>query len=207
MIKELAAHTKVVTAITAPRYQYADGSPTGDGTFLDNDPCLRMFDPRPDGWPGPFTAEELREHMREISEGVEPPEFGPDFHLFHNDMSPENVILSGTDEPKEEGKSHVHVAAIIDWAEAAFFPKFWISLRLTIPGGYFLYLSIEQMETDRDQCAQYIRGLNRELENLGFPHGQDFEPWHKAHDKGYGKVCGRRLKEAKDAGRVTWQQC
>ena len=35
----------------------------------------------------PFTAEELREQLRKASNGIEPPEFGPEFHLFHRDRA------------------------------------------------------------------------------------------------------------------------
>lgn len=201
---ELAAHTKSVAEITSPLYQNADGSAVADGNLMGHDSLLRKYDPKPDGWPGPFTAEEFVEHARKVSGGVEPPEIGPNFHFYHNDPGAENVILSGTDEAQTEGESHVHVAGIIDWERAAYCPIWWITL-YTIEGGFFLSLTEEQMEENMDQCGDYIDFLHATLwEVAGFTSGFRYRDWFRQYLNGRGKINGRRFREAKAAGQIPW---
>ena len=69
--------------------------------------------------PGPLIVEEFQEGMRQASDIVKLPELDSAFHLDHR-----HIIISGMDIPKEDGKSHVHVADIIDWERAGFCPRF-----------------------------------------------------------------------------------
>lgn len=202
VVRELAAHTKTLAEIKAPLFQNADGSAVADAYLISNDTLAGPVDPIPGGWPGPLTPEEFGQHLREVSDGLEPPETGGDFHFYHSDTSPGNVILSGTDEAQTEGESHVHVVGIIDWERAAFYPKWWITLWITVGGGVYLSLTEEQMAEDRNQCVEYGSFLSKALVDIGFQPGPDHEEWFSQYLAGRSKVSTRRLKEAKAAGRL-----
>ena len=196
LAKELAAHTKAVAEIKAPLFQRLDGKNKEDCRLV----RLSIQDQIRTVQPGPYTAEEFCENLRKASDGLEPPEFGPEFHLFHNDMGPSNVMISGTDEPHTEGKSHVHVAGIFDWEHAGFYPKFWITLILLIPGlNYVLSLTEEQMQEDMHLYGEYLLALDAELQEVGFQSGFDFEPWWCNHYEAMRKVEERLTEEAKEA--------
>ncbi|SLM35102.1 Protein kinase-like domain [Lasallia pustulata] len=178
VVKELAAYTKSLAKITAPAFQDVEGHHLAER-------CLIPYD---SDKLEPFTAEELREHMRNVSNGIEPPEFGPEFHLFHANTSPSNVLLSGTDEARTEGKSHVHVAGIVDWHDAGFYPKFWIT---TLPfirhPIYYLSVTQEQLESPKYPywAGSYRDCLRRAMEKLGFR--DDHLSWWIKHYEGMGK--------------------
>ena len=122
MARELAAHTKSLTGITAPAFRTIERN-------VNQDRCLLPYD---SDQLESFTAEVLHEQMHRVSDDLEPPEFGSEFHLFHC-MTSDNVILSGMDEPRTEGESHVHVAGLVSWGYASFYPTFWITTFSTIP--------------------------------------------------------------------------
>ncbi|KAI4129881.1 MAG: hypothetical protein LQ347_003596 [Umbilicaria vellea] len=204
VIDEIAAYTKTLAEIKSPLFQNADGSAVADARLLGDDPLLRTYDPNPNGWPGPLTAEELGDYIRTSSEGCEPLEIGPDFHFYHNDPSPGNIIVSGTDEAQTEGESHVHVAGIIDWERAAFFPKWWITLYLLIPGACCVSLTEKQIMNDFSQRNQYKDFLMEALLGLGFQSGHDYMPWFTKFLVARGKVHARRFKEAEAAGLIPW---
>ena len=196
LVKELAAHTKAIAGIKAPLFQRLNGENQEEsvlvGSNIQDQICTAQ--------PGPYTAEEFREHLRKASDGLEPPEFGPEFHLYHNDMGPTNVMISGTDEPHTEGKSHVHIAGIFDWERAGFYPKFWITLVPILPGGgYCLGLTEEQMEEDMSLCSGYVLGMDAALQEVGFQSGFDFGTWWSNHYAAMKKVDERLAQEAKEA--------
>ena len=165
---EVATHIQRIAAITAPRFQCPNGEPLGEARIVvSNEHPRGMWEPVPGGWPGPFTPDEFREHLKEVSDGLEPPEFGSQFHLYHGDPTPENIIVTGAEIPKaadSENVSHVHVAGIIDWEKAGFYPDFWALLYPTLSvSGFELSLTMEQMIEDMQQTAQYRDALFRVL--------------------------------------------
>ena len=178
--RELAAYQKSIAEITAPAFQDVEGHRIPDRHFL----------PYDGEWHEPFTAEELREQLRKASNGIEPPEFGPEFHLFHGDLGPSNVILSGMDEPRTEGESHVHVAGIVDWQYAGFYPKFWITTLPLLPHPqYALSVTMEQMESPRYShwVGSYIFCLLTAMGELGFQDDFKGQSWWIAHHAAMGK--------------------
>ena len=178
--KELATYTKLLAEITAPAFQDVEGH------HLAN----RFLIPYDSDKLEPFTAEEVREHMRQASNGIEPPDFGPEFHLFHANMGPSNVILSGTDEARTKGKSHLHVACIVDWQFAGFYPKFWITTLPLIPiPVYSLSVTLEQMASPElyHWVGSYIHRLRRAMRELGFQNDSNGQSWWIEHYKAMGE--------------------
>ncbi|SLM34723.1 Protein kinase-like domain [Lasallia pustulata] len=176
--KELAAYTKSLAKITAPAFQDVDGHHLADR-------CLIPYDSHK---LEPFTAEELREHMRNVSNGIEPPECGPEFHLFHANMGPSNVLLSGMDKAHTKRKSNVHIAGIVDWHYAGFYPKFWITtLPLIELPIYYLSVTQEQMVSPKYDywVSSYMDCLHRAMKKLGFR--DDDLYWWIEHYEGMGK--------------------
>ena len=195
---ELADYVKRVSEITAPYLQSADGEPLRSTSLLNHPAPLveDTWDPIHEPLPGPLTVEEFRAGICQGSDGVEPPAMDSEFHLYHNDMSPGNIILSGTDKPKEVGKSHVHVAGIIDWERAGFYPKFWISYHLKVVKPiFYLSLTLEQIETlDSGYYDYYGNNLMLSLERRGFPKSTNLDDWWSRHREGSYKVFNRRPK-------------
>ena len=93
------------------------------------------------------------------------------FYITHADLSPTNIILSGTAVPKsEDGASYVHIAAIVDWESAAFYPRFWIALYLVHPlGAHWLTLGDEQYRENVNLATQYAVIISRVLTGFRWP--------------------------------------
>ena len=183
-----------MSAITAPRFQTVSGEPVLNTNLVSITAetewgPLGQWGPIPAVIPGPFTVSEFREYLLADSDGVEPPEMDAEFHFTHEDLSPTNVILSGTEIPKSEDESHVHVASIIDWEAAGFYPKFWIALYLLHPNGaHWLSLDEEQCRTDVNLAMQYAVMVSRSLTKLGWPSGGEMFPWWRNFIKGKREV-------------------
>ena len=187
VVKELTTYVRAVSEITLPYFQSAEGLPKREPTLLDHSypTDKNMYDPIPEPLPGPLTVAEFRANMRLASEGVEPPEMDPPlFHLYHNDMSPGNIFLSGTDIPKEKGCSHVHVSAIIDWERTGFYPRFWITQHMDEAKENF-WLSYGDPDDLR-------RELKLSLEQVEFPGGDGLRDWWSRHHKGRWNFINRK---------------
>ena len=201
--EEIANAIRQLSEITAPRFQDASGGPVADESLVLLDRSrggpLSDWGPYRGGVPGPFTSSEFREYLLAISNGVEPPEMDAEFCFTHGDLSPGNVILSGTESPRSEDKSHVHVAAIIDWERAAFVPKFWIMLYLVHPlGAHWLSLGEEQYRTNVNLAMQYAAMVSEVLKKeLAWPLGEEMFPWLRQFVNGRNEVRSRRHKEEK----------
>ncbi|MCJ1399468.1 hypothetical protein MMC11_002670 [Xylographa trunciseda] len=104
--------------------------------------------------PGRLTADQLRQHMSNISDGAPILEFGPTFHFFHGDLSSRNVILSVGEKSDDGGEREAEVAGIIDWERARFVPAWYITLYpCGRNGAYWVTIppSVEPV-TDEDMC-------------------------------------------------------
>ena len=200
---EIANAIHKLSDITAPRFQDASGEPVADGSLVKLE-AVEASNPL-GVWalvsgviPGPFTSSELHEHLLTESDGVEPPEMDAEFHFTHGDLSPGNVILYGTEIPKSKDKSHVHVASIIDWERAAFYPKFWITLYLVHPlGVHRLTLDENQLRENVNLTWEYARMVSGVLVELEWPYGGTMIPWLRKFMEGRNQVSRRRGKEKK----------
>ncbi|KAK6000636.1 hypothetical protein QM012_003361 [Aureobasidium pullulans] len=127
--REVAAHTATLAQITCDHLQTISGygirTPRLMQGYNFHSPIHNWF-PRTIG---PFSGSEYGDYMRSIS-SAPPPEFGDTMVLFHDDQGPTNILVS------DDGNNLV---AIIDWANAAYFPRFWVA---TVPvantGGFWL---------------------------------------------------------------------
>jgi hypothetical protein len=124
--KEVAEYTTLVATKTSERYETTSGygvrRPWLAQGYNFHGPIHSWF-PRTIG---PFTATELREHWTNISP-VPHPAIDDTFGLYHDDQGPTNVLVS------DDGE---HVAAIIDWANVSYVPRFWIATAPITVGGF-----------------------------------------------------------------------
>ena len=196
--KEIAFAIVTMAAITAPRYQGPDGKAFACDWFRCREPDEEVWGPRLSDYPGPFTAEEFREYLRRSSDGVEPPEIGSEFHFYHSDLGPANIILAGMETAEDGGSNedrkkerHVSVAAILDWETAGFHPKFWIAF-FVVSSFKAFNLSIEE---GMDMAAQdeYESYLFDALEDVGIRDGWTVGAWYDQFREGQGKVLSRKF--------------
>jgi len=95
---------------------------------------------------GPYTYEECARYFT-ASLG-KCPTLGRDFHFYHPDLGPGNIIVS-------DGR----VAGIIDWEAAGFYPPFWIATKPSVSPGLDFCPSVA--ETDN---FEWRKCLGIELE-------------------------------------------
>ena len=213
--KEVAAFIRRTAAITSPLYQGPDSEPVPFFRLVHAEGVTGMYDPVYGGWPGPFTPSEFRAYLKEVTDGLEPPEFDDQFHLYQGDPSPENIIVTGAEtsmaaEPGAESK--VRVAAIIDWERAGFYPDFWSLMHPNVPfSGFELSLTMEQIEEDEGLASEYRdRLLNYLLYGDDYNNSDRFSAlmaWWKGFEPGrtryFKKRAQARLKAEAEAAQET----
>ena len=202
---ELAGYqTTVARTITSKVFQGVAGDDYGPIYFNARDVCAKKWDADKQGTSGPLTPEQLREHMSRVSGGEEILDVGTEFHLFHGDMGPGNVILS-VGERDGEGKRDVSVAGIIDWELAGFVPHWWLTLYPVLPhGNYALSLSDEQMDTNINLAWNYVSKLNVAMQEYGWECGRTHGAWFAKYNEGRHRQEEQRYREAKSTGRLKW---
>ena len=116
-----------------------------------------------------------------VSDGLEPPEVELEFHFYHCNLSPGNIILTSLEEVEGEERQ-LHVAAIIDWEDTGFHPKFWIPFWVAHPLPTFALWITEAQQSDLRW--RYRNTLLDALVQLGFQDGEDLLPrWHEFEKK------------------------
>ena len=117
----------------------------------------------------------------------------PVFHFHHDDMGPENVIVS----VPSDLSPGVHVAGIIDWEQAGFYPKFYIMLDIYKPlGGYLVSLPNDQENPDPESTCDYSDRLASAVEDVGgFPNGVMIQNWYLELKRGWDRENARRGEE------------
>ena len=192
---QIARHIRRIATITSPIFQHPDGEPLGDLRLMHAEGMTGMWDPVYGGWPGPFSHSELREYLKETSDGVEAPEFEPQFQLYQGDPTPENIIVTGaeTSNAAEPGSlGQVRIAGIIDWERAGFYPDFWSLLHPNVPvSGFELSLTMEQIVDDPYQRAQYRDKL---LSGLAYCDGTNHAARFQALNEWWGNFDSGRTR-------------
>lgn len=133
--KEVAGYTALVATAASSRYQTVSGCAV-DNPFLmqghDFHSPIHHWFPRT---VGPFSGPELRAYWSKIS-SVPPPSCDDTFVLSYGDQGPTNILVS------DDGNS---VAAVIDWANASYVPRFWVLTIMLATGVH----SLEKDTSDR----------------------------------------------------------
>ncbi|THY75443.1 hypothetical protein D6C95_10032 [Aureobasidium pullulans] len=116
----------------------------------------------------PYSAAEYRDYARRISTAP-PPEFDDDFVSYHDDQGPTNILVS------DDGNS---VAAIIDWENAAFYPRYWVATVQFAHAGFLLQPSNGQRRFEGDDEWGLL--LVEALKQYGFDSCKEaYKVWSK----------------------------
>ena len=146
---DVARFCTLLAANTSPRFETVSGCGVYEPRLMgDADPIHPTFRPR---LLGPFTFDAMRAYMTTASAN-RPPELDQSFHLYHEDLRPTNIMISG------DGNS---VTGIIDWESAAYYPRFWVATKPVFAGAFWL-----ECETDEPKLGGQL--LGRELDANGF---------------------------------------
>lgn len=186
--REVAQHLKAVGAITSKYATYADGSPlNGESAFVEGDETLDDMDVKLTRGPGPFTAEELLERLRNLflREGQSlPASWGDTLHLCHMDLRLEHFYISDgrPDPPMDkrgitkwplERQPDLRVVGIIDWERAAFYPHTMVTSqfmgRVNLAGD----VAWEEAGWPREKYTDFKIAVVREMIAIGCPHPRD----------------------------------
>lgn len=106
---------------------------------------------------GLLTPEECVRYFSTPS--AECPKFGEDFHFYHPDLGPGNIIVS------DDGR----VAGILDWEAAGYYPTFWIATKPSVSPGLDFYPPIVKCDD-----FEWRKCLRMELERWGYPQASDW---------------------------------
>jgi hypothetical protein len=113
-----------LAAITSPRFETISGKAVQESWLRQDAPESHpSWKPYP---LGPFSLEEMREYLARIS-SMPAPFIDEDFLFYHADLGPSNIMVA------EDGT----LSGIIDWEQAAYFPKFWLATK-TATGAFSL---------------------------------------------------------------------
>ena len=183
VMDELGSHVKAVADITAPCFQDVDGKPVVDSYVLDYkiETATGAWAPILDKFPGPFTVDEFRIEMQKVSGALEPPEMDSEFHFYHRDMGPTNVIVEETDELLLNGEKKWRIAGIIDWEMAAFYPKFFITCHIRHSPGHYDITLPDGLNLPSNYRNHYSMMLNRGLQHAGLQSGDQYKSWYSNH--------------------------
>lgn len=110
---------------------------------------------------GLLTRKECQESFSSAS--LECPLLGEDFHFYHPDLGPGNIIVS------DDGT----LAGILGWEAAGYYPTFWFATKPAVSPGLDFCPSVAD-------CAdgEWRKRLRIELESWGYPQaGQWFMKW------------------------------
>lgn len=139
----VANYCKVLSSTTSKKLETSSGKGVVE-PFLTS----RPHDDEPSWKPqflGPYTVEELSVHLG----GVSPVGSASQFHYYHADLGPKNIIVDDRGE----------IVAVLDWESAAFYPPFWLGTKPMESPGFRL------TNDDRDAWA---RSLTAALAGEGF---------------------------------------
>lgn len=107
---------------------------------------------------------EYRAYLKSLSTNPLP-EFVDELILLHDDQGPTNVLVS------DDGNS---VAAIIDWANVAYRPRFSAVTAIYLVGGFIM----EDERIPEAERPDYARMLAAALQAQGFPECKDqYRAW------------------------------
>lgn len=116
---------------------------------------------------GPLSRTVTEKYLRRIST-LPTPLIGNEFHFYHADLGPTNIILS------DDG----FVKGILDWESAGFYPRFWISLKPYRSPGF-------NLDAPNDSRYAWADLLISKLSDMGFALDPEYVTWHKSLNTSY----------------------
>lgn len=161
--EEMAEYTALIAIKTSTHYQTVSGCGVRKPWLMqgyDFDGPIHNWFPRTIG---PFTASELRAHWTKIST-LPPPALDDTFVLYHDDQGPTNILISDSGD---------HVAAIVDWANVSYVPRFWVATVVLCTGAFRFQ---NEGEGSRDWTLMFAEALKMQ----GFEECvAEFRKWHE----------------------------
>lgn len=153
LANELAQYTALIATKTSNRYQTISGCGVrfGLGGGYPRDSPIHHWFPRTIG---PMSVADYRAYLKSLSRNLLP-DFDDDLVLVHDDVCPTNVLVA------DDGNS---VAAIIDWANVAYYPRFWVATNLYANGGFIM----EDKRVPETERWDWAKMLAAALEAQGF---------------------------------------
>lgn len=147
VVKAIATYCDVLAQNTSQMLGSATGRPVLE-------PYLSPSD---SGLLGLLTHKECERYFSAFSD--ERPTLGGDFHFYHPDLGPGNIIMS------DDGK----VAGILDWEAAGYYPAFWIATKPSVSPGLDFCPPVAECED-----FEWRKCLRMELERLGYPRAAEW---------------------------------
>ena len=136
------------------------GTATGRPVF---EPYLSLTD----SFVGLLAQNECERYFSVSSE--ECPTIGEDFHFYHPDLGPSNIMIS------KDGK----VAGILDWESAGYYPAFWIATKPAVSPAFNFDPQVPEHEEH-----EWRKRLRDELERLGYPQmGEWYMKWFRSRSR------------------------
>ncbi|KAH6651275.1 kinase-like domain-containing protein [Chaetomium tenue] len=159
---DVARFSVTLAANTSTLFETVTGLPVSNERWLmDETPASHLtWHPK---FLGPLTQEGMQTYLAKISNAT-PPDIEPEFHFYHADLGPTNIMVSG------DGR----LSGIIDWESAAYYPRFWLATKPLISWAFLL--DCEEGEDSRS----WARLLAQGLETHGGFKGQAeaYKCWH-----------------------------
>ena len=152
MVKTIAGHCDLLAKNTSKTLCSITGKPVLE-------PYLTLSDDA--DLVGLLTRKECEESFSSAS--LECPPLGEDFHFYHPDLGPGNIIVS------DDGR----LAGILDWEAAGYYPAFWISTKPSVSPGLDFCPPVADCED-----FEWRKRLRIELERMGYPRASEwFMKW------------------------------
>ncbi|KAH0287909.1 hypothetical protein M436DRAFT_72441 [Aureobasidium namibiae CBS 147.97] len=158
---EIANHTALVATKTSTHYQTVSGYGVVKPWLMqgyDFHGPIHSWFPRT---LGPLAGSELRAHWTNIST-TPPPTFEDPLVLCHDDQGPTNILVSDSGD---------NVAAILDWANVSYVPRFWVATVVLTTAAY-------RFDFDGEGSRDWAVMLAEALKKQGFEHVTDYRKWH-----------------------------
>lgn len=121
----------------------------------------------------PLTVSECKQYF--FRADLHPnPEIEEQFHLYHPDLGPGNIIISNK-----------KISAIIDWEATGFYPRFWIATKPSVSPGLDFHPPIPGVDD-----VEWRRRLRMKLEEYHYPRFAEwYMEWRKTKSRERNQGC------------------
>jgi Phosphotransferase enzyme family len=157
----VAQYCRDISTLRSPLFQSATGRGVYD-LFLN----VKAESSHPSCRPrllGPFQRHTFEKYLQKMSKQPTPA-LGDSFCFYHADLGPTNILVSNDGEVK----------GILDWESAAFYPRFWVSLKPYLSAGF----NLDTPESRREWADLLIVKLSE----AGFEFNMKHVEWFRQLD-------------------------